>query len=347
VALLELTDCGLYCSQGDFYIDPWKPIERAIITHAHSDHARWGMGRYLCAKPGAGVLRLRVGSEARIDTVEYGESFNHNGVRVSLHPAGHILGSAQVRIEYGGEVWVVSGDYKTDPDPTCEPFDLVRCNTFITESTFGLPIYRWLPERMIFEQIHAWWRGNQAAGKASILEGYALGKAQRALAGLDSSVGPIFIHGAVKTLTDAYRAEGVHLPETKLIVDAPKGFDWSQAMIVAPPGAHATPWGRKFGDQSAAFLSGWMRIRGTRRRRAVDRGFVLSDHVDWPSLLSTIDATGAECVWVTHGYSSVVVRYLQEKGLDARVLPTRWEGEMDSGEESETSETLQSSESEE
>ncbi|HSI74131.1 MAG TPA: ligase-associated DNA damage response exonuclease [Fimbriimonas sp.] len=331
--LLDLTDCGLYCSQGDFYVDPWKPVDRAIITHAHSDHARWGMGRHLCAKPGAGVLRQRVGTDAKIDTVAYGESFVHNGVKVSLHPAGHILGSAQIRIEHNGEVWVVSGDYKTEADPTCEPFELVRCNTFITESTFGLPIYRWLPEKTVFDQIHAWWRGNQAAGKASILEGYALGKAQRALAGLDPSIGPIFIHGAVKTLTDAYLAEGVRLPETKLIVDAPNGFDWSRAMIVAPPGAHATPWGRKFGDQSAAFLSGWMRIRGTRRRKAVDRGFVLSDHVDWPALLNTIEATGAERVWVTHGYSSVVARYLQDKGLDAKVLPTRWEGEMDSGEE--------------
>jgi putative mRNA 3-end processing factor len=327
--LLTLTDCGLYCPEGEFTIDPWKPVERAIITHAHSDHARWGMKRYLCANDGAGVLRLRVGEEARIDTLDYGRQVRLNGVTVSFHPAGHILGSAQVRIERDGEVWVVSGDYKTEPDPTCKPFELVPCHTFVTESTFGLPIYRWLPQATVFDQIHAWWRGNQAAGKASVLEGYALGKAQRVLAGLDAGVGPIFVHGAVKTMTDAYRREGVKLPEVQIVGQAPRRFDWSRAIIVAPPGAHATPWGRKFGDQSTAFLSGWMRIRGTRRRRAVDRGFVMSDHVDWPALLSTIDATGAQSVWVTHGYSTVVARYLQEKGLDARVLPTRWEGEMD------------------
>jgi putative mRNA 3-end processing factor len=327
--VLRLTDCGLYCPDGDFYIDPWKPVERAVITHAHSDHARWGMGQYLCAQDGVGVLRIRVGTESNIRGVPYGERMAIGDAKVSLHPAGHILGSAQVRIERGGEVWVVSGDYKTEADPTCKPFELVPCHTFITESTFGLPIYRWLPQGAVNEQIHQWWQGNQAAGRASLLEGYALGKAQRALAGLDPSVGPIFLHGAVKTLTDAYRREGIELPETRVVADAPKGFDWSKAIIIAPPGAHATPWGRKFGEQSAAFLSGWMRIRGTRRRRAVDRGFVMSDHVDWPSLLATIKATGAEHVWVTHGYSSVVVRYLQDLGLNSKVLPTRWEGELD------------------
>jgi putative mRNA 3-end processing factor len=332
--LLTLTDCGLFCPDGGFYIDPWKPVERAIVTHAHADHARWGMDRYLCTKEGEGVTRIRVGESARIDTLDYGESSTIGSVKVSLHPAGHILGSAQVRIERGGEVWVVSGDYKTEADATCRPFELVPCHTFITESTFGLPIYRWPGEQVVFRQIDDWWRANQSAGKASVLEGYALGKSQRALSGVDHTIGPIFVHGAVKTLTDAYRQEWIELPPTRIVGEAEKGFDWSQALIVAPPGSHATPWGRKFGDQSTAFLSGWMRIRGTRRRRAVDRGFVLSDHVDWPALLSTIAATGAENVWVTHGYSSVVVQYLQSLGMQAKVLPTRWEGEQDSnGEE--------------
>lgn len=326
---LRITDCGLYCPEGDFYIDPWKPVERAIVTHAHSDHARWGMGRYLCARESAGVLRLRVGEEARIDTLEYGDSILMNGARVSLHPAGHILGSAQVRVEVGGYVTVVSGDYKTEPDPTCTPFEPVACHTFVTESTFGLPIYRWPKQSDVAESIHSWWRANQAVGKCSILLGYALGKSQRALAMLDPNVGPIFLHGAVQSLTNAYRDEGIPLPPTRIVGQVDKNFDWSQAMIIAPPSANGTPWLRRFGDHSTAFMSGWMTIRGARRRRAVDRGFVVSDHVDWPSLIDSIAATGAESVWVTHGYSAVVVQYLQEQGLDARVLETRWEGEQD------------------
>jgi putative mRNA 3-end processing factor len=327
--LFKLNDCGLYCPHGDFYIDPWKPVERAVITHAHSDHARWGMKRYLCSKEGERVLRLRLGPEMRIDTVEYGEAIHINGVRVSLHPAGHVLGSAQVRVEHRGQVGVVTGDYKTEADLTCTPFELVKCHTFVTESTFGLPIYRWRPEKEIFGQIHDWWRSNQDQGKASLLLGYALGKAQRALSGLDPEVGPIFLHGAVRKITDGYRATGVPLPPTQQVWEVNKSFDWSRAIILAPPSANGTPWLRRFGDHSTAFMSGWMAIRGARRRRAVDRGFVLSDHVDWPALLSTISATEAECVWVTHGYSSVVVQYLKEQGLDARVLPTRWEGEQD------------------
>jgi len=252
-----------------------------------------------------------------------------NGVRVSLHPAGHVLGSAQVRLEHRGQVAVVTGDYKTEPDRTCTPFELVRCHLFVTETTFGLPIYRWEPESQILEDIHAWWKGNQEQGKASLLLGYALGKAQRALSGLDPAVGPIFLHGAVKRVTDAYRATGVALPETKQVWEATPGYDWSKAIVIAPPSAKDTPWVRRFGDHSTAFMSGWMAVRGIRRRRAVDRGFALSDHVDWPALIGAIEATGAERIWATHGYSAQVVRYLQELGKDARVLPTQWEGEQD------------------
>ncbi|RYD86080.1 MAG: ligase-associated DNA damage response exonuclease [Verrucomicrobiaceae bacterium] len=334
--VLQRTDCGLYCPAGDFYIDPWKPVDRAVITHAHSDHARWGMGSYLCSTEGDGVLRRRVGHEARIKAVDYGESLTIGAARVSLHPAGHILGSAQIRVEVNGEVAVVSGDYKTEPDRTCTPFEPVPCHLFVTESTFGLPIYHWPTEATLIEEIHGWWRANQAAGKASLLLGYALGKCQRALALLDPSVGPIFQHGAVVGLTNDYREKGIDLPPTMVISDVEKGFDWSQAMILAPPSAHGTPWTRRFGDHSTAFLSGWMAIRGARRRRAVDRGFVMSDHVDWPSLMTAIGETGAERVWVTHGYTAVVVRYLREQGLDAEVLATHWEeepGDSELGEE--------------
>lgn len=341
--LLTMTDRGLYCPAGDFYIDPWKAVDRAVITHAHSDHARWGMKRYLSSKEGEIPLRFRVGLEASIETVEYGEPILINGVRVSLHPAGHILGSSQVRVEHQGQIFVVSGDYKTEADPTCTPFEPVRCHTFITESTFGLPIYRWSPQSEIFDQINAWWRQNQAAGKSSVLMGYALGKSQRALAGVDASIGPIFLHGAVEKMTQSYRQTGIALPETNLVGIAGKGYDWSQALIIAPPSANGTPWVRRFGDHSTAFLSGWMAIRGARRRRAVDRGFVLSDHIDWPSLLTAIGETGAESVWVTHGYSAVVARYLEDQGLEARTVASAWEGEQDDsaageGEDTEASE---------
>lgn len=327
--LLQVTSRGIYCEAGGFYIDPWKPVDRAVITHGHSDHARWGHKHYLCAREGERILRVRLGDEVSLETVEYGLPVAMDGVRVSLHPAGHILGSAQVRVEHRGEVWVVSGDYKIEPDATCRPFELVPCHTFITESTFGLPIYRWQPQSEVFDEINAWWRANREAKKTSVLFAYALGKAQRLLAGLDASIGPIYTHGAVERLCAAYRETGIPLPETRYVAEAGKGTDWSEGIVVAPVSAQGTPWLRKFGTVSTGFASGWMRIRGTRRRHAVDRGFVLSDHVDWPGLLSAVHGTGAEQVWVTHGYSGVVVRWLREQGLRARVLETPFEAEPD------------------
>jgi putative mRNA 3-end processing factor len=326
--LLVPTDDGLYCTAGDFHIDPWRPVERAVITHAHGDHLRPGSRHYLIAAPGEPVVRLRLGPDADIGSIPYGEVVIHNGVRVSFHPAGHILGSAQVRLEHEGEVWVVSGDCKTDADPTCAAFEPQRCQVFITESTFALPIYRWPRAADVFADIHAWWRNNRDAGKVTLLYGYALGKAQRLLAGLDPTIGPIYLHGSVDRLTAAYRDAGVSLPPAKHAA-AERGFDWSGSLVLAPPSAHQTPWTRKFGTTSTGFASGWMTIRGTRRRRAVDRGFVLSDHADWPALLSVIIATGAERVGVTHGYTGVLLQWLRERGLDAWTMPTRYEGELD------------------
>ena len=325
--LVELTEDGLLCRAGGFYIDPWRPVERAVITHAHGDHAQAGSERYLAATPGLGVLRLRVGDDATLQGLAYGETLKVGDVTLSMHPAGHILGSAQLRIEHAGEVWVVSGDYKLGPDPTCAPFEPVRCHTFITESTFGLPIYRWAPQREIFEDINAWWRANKAAGKASLLLCYALGKAQRVLAGVDPEIGPVYLHGAVQRVTAAYRAAGVPMVATTLVGPARRGDDWRGALIVAPPSALHTPWGRRFRPLVSGFASGWMRIRGARRRRAVDRGFVLSDHADWPGLLAAVDATGASRVLVTHGHAAPLTRYLCERGLDAQVLATRFVGE--------------------
>lgn len=329
--LLRVNANGLYCEAGDFYIDPWCPVGTAVITHAHSDHARWGSDRYLTSEAGVSVLRARMGESARIDGLPYGEAVVNNGVRVSLHPAGHILGSSQVRVEHRGEVWVASGDYKLDPDPTCTPFEAVRCHTFITESTFGLPIYRWPAEAVVAAAINAWWRSNQELGLASVIFAYSLGKAQRVLAALDAAIGPIYCHGAVERLNGLYRAAGVPLPATHYAREAAKDVDWSRACILAPPSAAGSTWLRRFSPVSTGFASGWMRIRGTRRRRALDRGFVLSDHADWPGLLAAISATGAECVMVTHGYRAPLVRWLEEHGKQARALETRFEGEQDEG----------------
>jgi putative mRNA 3-end processing factor len=327
-SLLQVTERGLYCAVGDFYIDPWQPVTRAVITHAHADHARSGSQRYLTSPTGAPLLRLRVGPMPRIVAHPFGEALNLNGARLSLHPAGHLLGSAQIRVEYRGEVWVVSGDYKIEADITCEPFEVVPCHTFITESTFGLPIYRWRPQTEIFTEINAWWRQNQGEGRTSVLFGYALGKAQRLLAGVDASIGPILVHGATQRFVHAYRQAGIPQPTTLYADGTAARSTRGHALVIAPPSAAGSVgWLRKFGPLSLAFASGWMQIRGARRRRAVDRGFVLSDHADWQGLLSTITATGAERVGVTHGYTNPLVRYLGEQGLNAFVMPTRYEGD--------------------
>ncbi len=330
--LIQLTEAGLYCAAGDFYIDPWRAVDRAVVTHAHGDHVAWGCRHHLLSEDGARVSRARLGEAASIEAIPYGEAVHLDGVRVSLHPAGHILGSAQVRVEHGGEVWVVTGDYKTEPDATCAPFELVRCNTFVTESTFGLPIYRWDPQSAVFDAVNRWWRANREAGRASLLFGYSLGKAQRLLAGVDPDIGPIYTHGAVERLNREYRATGIPLPPTQYAGTAGKP-DWTRALIVAPPSARGTPWTRRFGASSTGFASGWMRIRGARRQRGVDRGFVLSDHVDWPSLIDTVLATGAERVWVTHGYTAAVVRWLEEQGIEAAIVPTRFSDERNDTEE--------------
>jgi putative mRNA 3-end processing factor len=266
---------------------------------------------------------------ASIRGIGYGEPVSLNGTKVSLHPAGHILGSCQVRIEHRGEVWVISGDYKCDPDPTCTPFEPVRCHTFVTESTFGLPVYRWPSQAEVFQDINTWWRNNRAAGKATLLFGYTLGKAQRLLAGLDPSIGPILTHGAVERMTRAYRAAGIRLPPTRYAGSVVAPADSSGAIVIAPPYAGASPWARRFGVQATGFASGWMAIRSARRRQSLDRGFPLSDHADWPGLLSAIDATGAARVWVTHGFTAPLVRWLRERGLEARAVETRFEGERD------------------
>ena len=329
-AILELKPEGLYCAAGDFYIDPWRPVERAVITHAHADHARPGMQHYLVSNAGMPLYRARLGKDASLQGLDYSESITLGNAKVSLHPAGHVLGSAQVRVESSDGVWVASGDYKLGFDPTCMPFEPAQCDTFITESTFGLPIFRWQSTAEIWADIISWWQTNARAGRASVLYCYSLGKAQRVLAGLVTStdIGPIITHGAVAKLNDAYAEAGVSLPKTQMVSDTSDKASLRRALVVAPPGAAGSTWLKRFEPYTDAFASGWMAVRGMRRRRGCDTGFVLSDHADWSELLAAIKSSGAQRVLVTHGYVDELVHHLRDIGLSADGLTTEF-GEED------------------
>ncbi len=325
--VITLKPKGLYCPAGDFYIDPWKPVERAVITHAHADHARPGSNHYHAARSGVGLLKQRLGKKASVDGHSFSERVQLGDAVTSFHPAGHVLGSAQIRVEVGGEVWVISGDYKCDDDPSCEAFAPVPCDVFITEATFALPIYRWDPIEQVMDQLMRWWTANAAAGRASVVFCYALGKAQRLLAELGRRTDrPIHVHGAVEALLPAYREAGIQLAETRPLLEKMGEKNLAGDLVIAPPSALGSPWMQRLGDCSTAFASGWMRLRG-HRRRGFDQGFVMSDHADWPGILRTIEATGAKKVFTTHGYSDTLARFLKEKGLDAEPLKTLLEGE--------------------
>jgi putative mRNA 3-end processing factor len=330
--LVVATAAGLWCPAGGFHIDPWKTdaVDRAVVTHAHSDHLRDGTHRVLVAAPGAGIARRRA-PRAAIEGVGYGERVRIGGVTVSLHPAGHVLGAAQVRIEVEGRVWVVSGDYKRAADPTAEPFEPVACETFISECTFGLPVYRWDDPARIAEGLNAWWAAAAAEGRNAIVGAYALGKAQRVLAMADRSIGPIAAHGAVRAIVAEYRAAGVELPDLSDASERLRG-----ALVVAPPSAIGSAWARKFGDVTTAIASGWMRVRGMRRRAGVDRGLVVSDHADWDALNRTVAETGCRRVLFTHGFTHEMARFHAERGLEAGTVETRFTGErVDADPESE------------
>ena len=325
--LIVLRPEGLYCPAGDFHIDPWQPVPRAIITHGHGDHARSGMGQYHCATQSLPILRWRLG-EQDYRTHDYGNSFALGNARVSLHSAGHVLGSAQVRVEVDGETWVASGDYKRQPDPTCAAFEVVPCDTFITEATFGLPVYRWPHTAAVAREIVAWRRDCAERGEAAVLFCYALGKAQRLLAELmpfDDQ--PALLHGAVAAGVEVYRQSGIAMLDTRLVADEQKGADFSGQLVLAPPSAAGSPWMRRFRRAQLGFASGWMRIRGNRRRRNYDRGFVVSDHADWPDLFRTVRETGARRVIATHGNTEAIIRALQEQGIAAEAFSTDYGGE--------------------
>ncbi|MGI1663786.1 ligase-associated DNA damage response exonuclease [Palleronia sp. KMU-117] len=332
--VLSFTDRGIYCPAGDFFIDPWRPVDRALVTHGHSDHARPGHARYLTTEAAAPVVRHRLGDIA-LATIRYGEARRIGDATVSFHPAGHVPGSAQIRVEVGGEVWVVSGDYKTEDDGLSEPFEPVRAHAFVSECTFGLPVFSWTPQAEVAADINGWWRANAAGGRISILGAYALGKAQRVLSALDPGIGPILTHGAVEAVNAVLRAQGYRLPPTIRVTPELDPRAHPGALVLATPSALGTPWARRFGPASTAFASGWMRLRGVRRRRAADRGFVMSDHADWAGLNAAIAATGAERVFVTHGYTAQFRRWLETQGYDAAVVSTEFEGEgLDSPDDS-------------
>ena len=327
MSLLQFDKKGIYCPAADVYIDPWKPVKRALITHGHADHSRWGHDHYLCTDLAAPVIKYRLGN-VKLSTVRYGEPTLINGVRFSFHPAGHIIGSAQIRIEYKGEVWVVSGDYKLENDGLATPFEAVKCHTFITESTFGLPVYKWEAQDSIFEAVNAWWQQNKAEGKVSLLTGYSLGKAQRILKYLDTSIGQIYTHGAVENVNAVIRRQGFDIPETTKVEGIKDKKQFIGNMVVAPPSAVGSAWTKRFKPLSIAMASGWMALRGARRRRSADRGFILSDHADWEGLNAAIKATGAERVYVTHGYTSIFRKWLEEQGYEALEVKTEFEGEL-------------------
>ena len=331
--MLTETSSGLWCAAGRFHIDPWEPVERAVITHAHGDHARPGSASYLCASPSEPLLRRRFGADCPIESVPYGQEITIGDVRLSFHPAGHVLGSAQIRLESNDGVWVVAGDYKRAADPTCAAFEPVPCDVFVTESTFGLPIYRWDSTETVIADLAAWWDANREAGRTSVLFCYTIGKAQRVLAELSRVTDrTIYVHGMMLGMIDTYRQSGVAmLPVAPVIERAGRARSQAQTfsgeLVLAPLSARGTPWMRRLGDISDAFASGLMRVRGVRRQRGYDRGFVLSDHADWPALLHTIEETGASRVLATHGYAEPLARYLSERGFESGVIRTAWEGE--------------------
>ena len=324
--MLTFTKSGFYCQPGGFYIDPWVPVDKAIITHAHSDHARWGSRHYLCHTHTKPLLQLRLG-EISAESLEWGEPKYINGVKVSLHPAGHIIGSSQVRLEYNGEIWVVSGDYKTADDGISGAFEPVKCHQFVTESTFGLPIYQWEPQEKIYEQMREWVIHNKANGYSSVLLAYSLGKAQRVISCLASLGMPIYAHGAIANAQEKLISAGFDLPPVQRVPAGASRSELKESVVIGPTSVHGSSWLKQFGVSRTASCSGWMQVRGNVRRRNLDAGFVLSDHADWEGLLSAVKATGAHKVFVTHGFQATFSRYLNENGIESHEVSTHYGAE--------------------
>ncbi|WP_397302877.1 ligase-associated DNA damage response exonuclease [Nonlabens ulvanivorans] len=325
--LLQFTKKGIYCAAARVYLDPWQPVDKALITHGHADHSRWGHKNYITQHDNVPIIKHRLG-DINVSSIAHGENLLINNVKFSFHPAGHIPGSSQIRVEHNDEVWVFTGDYKTEDDGISTPYQPVKCDTFITECTFGLPAFKWQQQAQVMDDVNNWCAQNHADGKTSVLFAYSLGKAQRLIKHLDTSQMKIYCHGAVFKMTEVLR-ELINFPPTYLITKETTKEELAGNIVVAPPSAHGSPWMRKMVPYVTASASGWMAFRGARRRRAIDKGFVLSDHCDWDGLLNSIDATGCENVITTHGYQDIFARYLrEEKGLNAISERTQYEGEI-------------------
>nr|WP_199081801.1 ligase-associated DNA damage response exonuclease [Pedobacter sp. ASV19] len=333
MALIQFTSKGIYCRQGDFYIDPWKPVKLAVTTHGHADHVKWGNQAYLCHELTKSILLQRLGADLKIQTLPYRQQIDINGVKLSFFPAGHVIGSAQVRLEYKGEICVVSGDYKVEYDGISTAFEPVKCHTFVSESTFGLPIYKWQPQQIIFDQIKDWVAANRDENKTSVLAAYSLGKAQRLIKGL-AGYGEIYVHQSIANLNDGFIDAGINLPDTLRITPETKKEDLQRGIVIVPPALTEGRWIKSLIHAATGICSGWMQVRAGRRWRSADAGFALSDHADWPGLLSAIKATTAEKVFVTHGYSATFSKYLNEIGIAAEEVKTQY------GEEEEKEEVL-------
>ena len=334
MALIRFTNKGIYCDQGDFYIDPWKPVKLAVTTHGHADHVKWGNDAYLCHELTKPILLHRLGAELNIQTLRYREKITVNGVELTMFPAGHVIGSAQIRLEYKGEVCVVSGDYKVEYDGISTAFEPIKCHTFVSESTFGLPIYKWLPQQVIFDQIGTWVNDNQEQGKTSVLIAYSLGKAQRLIKGLSETGLPIYVHQSIANLNDAFIQSGVALPETIRISPETRKEELQKGLVIVPPALADGRWIKTLQQAATGICSGWMQVRAGRRWRSADAGFALSDHADWPGLLSAIKATEAEKVFVTHGFTATFSKYLNEIGIEAEEVKTQYgteEEEIETG----------------
>lgn len=334
MAIIEFTSKGIYCPQGRFYIDPWQPVDLAVTTHGHADHVKWGNKAYLCHDLTKPILKQRLGLDLPVETLPYGKQILINGVKVSLHPAGHVIGSAQIRLEYKGEICVVSGDYKVEYDGISTAFEPVRCHSFVSESTFGLPIYKWQPQQEIFKEISNWVSDNHDQQKTSVLIAYSLGKAQRLIKNLSAQC-PIYVHSSIANLNEGLLKAGVDLPETIRITPEIKKETLQQGIVIVPPALADGKWMKSLQSAATGICSGWMQVRAGRRWRSADAGFALSDHADWQGLLQAIHETGAEKVYVTHGFVSPFTKYLNEIGITASEVQTRY-GE----EEEETAETV-------
>ncbi|TCC89566.1 ligase-associated DNA damage response exonuclease [Pedobacter hiemivivus] len=322
MALITFTNKGIYCKQGDFYIDPWRPVNLAVTTHGHADHVKWGNKAYLCHELSKPILQHRLG-ELNIQTLPYHKEININGVKLSLYPAGHVIGSAQIRLEYKGEICVISGDYKVEYDGVSTAFEPVKCHTFVSESTFGLPIYKWQPQEDIFNQIRNWISSNRDKNQTTVLVAYSLGKAQRLMAGL-AGYGDIYVHSSIANLNDVFSKAGVILPYTIPITAETSKEILQKGIVIVPPVMAEGKWIKSLTHAATGICSGWMQVRAGRRWQSADAGFALSDHADWPGLLSAIKATGAEKVFVTHGYSAIFSKYLNEIGIEAEEVKTQY-----------------------